>query len=861
MLTSKPRKARFRYQFLCLLAAWFLAGDSVQARDDLNGRLNLARVTLSRIRSYLTENWAKVDFTVVNTAKEPRLARVAFFFISRPDVQYARDVWVPGQSSNTSWVLLGPPPLQPGSSMARDVEVLLYDRTGGREQLVLPPGEMRVRSHGFLYHPRESITCVLVDRSEPTVSSVPRWNEITEQALRLLYVYRRTSGQVPIHLELYPDPFLPASAEAFDGIDTFVLAGRRLAEDPAGALALRRWLQQGGTLWVMLDLADPAVVARLLGDNVPIQVVDRTSLTKLQVVVPRLQASEQSPPVELERAVDIVRVLLTPEYQVLHTINGWPASFTRSFGRGKVLFTTVGAPAWFRERTEKDGPLALEGFADLPVPLQPLLELSRKFGIVNQPNTPGLQSKGTKATADALPCLEASRRRDIAALDGIVEGEIGYSVPARSLAAMVFASFLSALVGAGLILQLGRRLEIAALCGPVLAIGAALAFVLIGQSSRHAVPPTMSSAEIVSVAPASPEQSVAGLVAQYRPDGGVLPVSSTAGGMLELDTSGLQGQTRRRVISDLRDWYWEDLAVPAGLRMGEYHYTIRTDPPLGAVAQWGPKGLSGQINSGPYHQLADALIRAPTGRPVAVRLGANGAFAARIEDRLAEDQYLTQAVLSDRQQRRVEVYRRLMVGNDPVEANGQELLYVWSEHYAMPFALERGARKVASSLLAIPLEFVRPPSDTAVSIPGGFVPCSRMLNQKMVLPVLESGSPVDMVLRFQVPQSILPLKLERARLTTTVRAPARHFTVAAFEGAGGGLSRPVELFKGDGLTETISVDISRRDLLEMDKQGGFYLKIAVGDLPGEVREPGGNTLRWSLGPPELEIAGRTLPVK
>ena len=63
--------------------------------------------------------------------------------------------------------------------------------------------------------------------------------------------------------------FLPPSQEAFDGIDHFVLAGNRLAQDPAGARAVRQWVERGGTLWVMLDLVDPETVAPIFG-SVPL---------------------------------------------------------------------------------------------------------------------------------------------------------------------------------------------------------------------------------------------------------------------------------------------------------------------------------------------------------------------------------------------------------------------------------------------------------------------------------------------------------------------------------------------------------------------------------------------------------------
>src|ERR1700687_4454775 len=76
---------------------------------------------------------------------------------------------------------------------------------------------------------------------------------------------------------------LPLSAEAYDGVDQFVLASGRIAHDPAGMRALKQWVQRGGTVWVLLDMVDPEVIAPLLGDALDFQVVDRITLTTTKI--------------------------------------------------------------------------------------------------------------------------------------------------------------------------------------------------------------------------------------------------------------------------------------------------------------------------------------------------------------------------------------------------------------------------------------------------------------------------------------------------------------------------------------------------------------------------------------------------
>src|SRR5260370_40214472 len=113
--------------------------------------------------------------------------------------------------------------------------------------------------------------------------------------------------------------FLPPIPAAFDGVDHIVLAGRRLDLDSPGQVILRRWLEQGGKLWVMLDRTDPDLVARILGGVPGFHVVDRTSLTTIHIEASRVAAapdgtSDLEPATrEFEQPVDFVCVDVWPE--------------------------------------------------------------------------------------------------------------------------------------------------------------------------------------------------------------------------------------------------------------------------------------------------------------------------------------------------------------------------------------------------------------------------------------------------------------------------------------------------------------------------------------------------------------------
>ena len=74
--------------------------------------LSLAEPAISGLRSWLTDRWGTLQVTVSNAGTEARDARVVVFFVNQPGIQFARDVRVPGRSTITTWLLIGPAPSQ-----------------------------------------------------------------------------------------------------------------------------------------------------------------------------------------------------------------------------------------------------------------------------------------------------------------------------------------------------------------------------------------------------------------------------------------------------------------------------------------------------------------------------------------------------------------------------------------------------------------------------------------------------------------------------------------------------------------------------------------------------------------------------
>jgi hypothetical protein len=816
------------------------------AQDRKQAILTLDGVVPGGVRTSATESWGVYDdVNLTNRTDSDRQARVLVFFEGRPDVQYGRDLWIPAHSRLKTWMLVGPTTNggKVGHDMA-EVQSLLYDRTNGTDQLILPTTEERIRSRVVLYRKRdrerEPYTAILLD-DEPDSNifgEIPQLPPHVDEARTLARSFRSVCKLSGFVQQLNPGPLAPMP-EAFDGIDHFVIASNRIKDDPPGMQALRQWLERGGKVWVMLDRVEPEAVAPLLGDALDFQVVDRVGLTTTNIEPP---SRTRTPPLHHEKPVELVRVLLPPQERPRHTIDGWPIWFSRQVGRGKVVFTTLGPRGWYRPRERSE-------------PLPHGYEIYSNHPVVDQ-------GAPLEIMADELLLPPADPYPVEAFRPGLTE-EIGYAVISRTTVELVFGAFVLVTLVLGLALRRSRRPELLGWISPAAALAAAVAFFVLGEYSRRAASPTVAVAQVVDAVAGTEEVPVRGLLAAYRPDSGPAPVGAAAGGYFNLDMTGVEGQTRRLIQTDLNAWHWENLDLPAGVRTATFHSSAALREPLAAVAHFGPEGLEGKVHAGAFQELGDALVITPNVRRLpddkywssnlTVHLDPDGTFRASSQDVLPTGQVLASAVLTDQQQRRQKLYRQFLERPATGRREGPNFLLAWAKPLDMQFTLAPTAREVGNALLVIPLQLQRPAPGTRITIPGPFLSVLQERDNRLTPPTFRGDPATDLNLRFQLPEVVLPFEVERARLNLRIAAPSRRVTVAG-QGDGG----LVELFQVESPLDPLHVEIDKPGLLRLDKQGGLRVHVVLSDwLPG-----GGNkdqisadAEKWSIEYLELEVIG------
>jgi hypothetical protein len=103
-----------------------------------------------------------------------------------------------------------------------------------------------------------------------------------------------------------------------------------------------------------------------------------------------------------------------------------------------------------------------------------------------------------------------------------------------------------------------------------------------------------------------------------------------------------------------------------------------------------------------------------------------------------------------------------------------------------------------------------------------------------------------MDLRFQMPESVSPLKLEKAILTVRVRAPGWKLVMKGSKEAG----TPI-IHQADSPLDAVRLELTDEKLLQLDERGGWQMSLSLdtGDKRSETR--------WKIEILSLEVQGKT----
>ncbi len=728
---------------------------------------------------------------------------------------------------------------------------LLYAQEQGESVLLRASDDFRIDSE-ILYDPGESVTLVVADTFQESTERIDRLTELAA-------VMRIGMGQSRATIRIDAAQF-PAVAEGLGTVDHIVLGSSTIAEFPGCLASLRNWLVRGGRLWIRLDYVRPQVVHDLLGDLLQITSVDQTSLLDVQLKNVRTgqMVGERR---TFDYPVDFVRVVVDG-VQVLHEIDGWPASFSADVGQGRVLFTTAGDRTWVRPRTDADRPAESRRESHL-IGLTAMTQLIDELTIQTEEPTWG---------ADALrPFLSA---------------QVGYRIPDRQVILMSLSMFCILLLAAGIWLHRRKRHtadterdrgsaggllrdwlqrpESLAVLGPVLALTFAVPIAFLGQFSRRAVPPGIHLAEFAQVNAGGMHVHSTGLAAVYSPNGLSADFPSSRNRLLIPSRDRASGTVRRLIRTDYGTMRWDDLSVPAGLNFFSAEQTTDLSDPVSASVRFGPEGPEVRLTTGPFVNPEDPVLVTHSSHALGIdhTAGHGGQFAASAVRVLDRDTFIFGSLLSDRQSLRQTLYRRLLMPKNGPRFFRRPTLLVWMQQPHSDFEPPSDFRTTHTVLTAVPVTFEAPAPGTEVVIPSPLVEMESVRGQdgsfspaydRRAGEWRESSADTRTLLKFRVPDVLNPITFHRGQLEFQIRAPGRDVNISA--------GRREDLKPLISLTSPVGVYNSVLDsetLLRVD-DGAVFVEVHVTGVRSGKRSSAVTDGSWKMEFIRMHLEGRTEP--
>jgi hypothetical protein len=658
----------------------------------------------------------------------------------------------------------------------------------------------------------------------------------TDHAIFQMVVSAKRARNLSRRVSTFEAGDLPPDPAALDTLDVLVLSSDRLADDPNGIAMVRDWVLRGGTLWITLDDVQARTVSAVLGDAFACTIVDRVELTRLMIQKEQAVGLDaDTDALLLEEPVALVRVI-PEQVTTVMTVDGWPAAFWQPFGDGRVCYTTLGPAAWIRP-TEQDDPRPSSSLDETPFfPRATLVDLADSFILPRH-----------------TPLLDA------ATLEPLLTRQIGYRILGRGTVAAILGAFVVLLVAIAWSCHRGQVSERLLWAAPVLSLLVGALFVVGGLTTKRAVPPTAATLSRVILEPGVTLAHTTGLIAVYNQTASQEPMGARDGGRFFPDMTALRGSRRRITWSDEGVWKWDQLELPAGVRTAPFERLWQLPEAPDCRALLGPDGLHGYVGPLPLSGFSHALIAVPHQGVLTATVRDRGTFSAGLDDVMAEGQYLSGTMVDEQGMREGTVYEAVLGHEPDITEMPRTMLYAWADPVDHGFVFPQPQRR-ESTLFSIPLRLEHSLPDTQVAIPSPLIsyraipgpdgkPPTAYAN--MTHEWIETKLPATEWLRFQMPSAVLPLEVERARLSLSIRAPSRTVEILAVDGSR--LTRVAQLSFPIG---SYQYTLTRPEWLKLDEAGGLRLVVRVSDDQTAEADDLMAQVVWRIQRLQLDITGR-----
>ncbi|MEM8670276.1 MAG: hypothetical protein AAGG48_22310 [Planctomycetota bacterium] len=747
--------------------------------------------------------------------------------------QYARRFWMPAGARRAGSLMARVPgniPLDQVSIPMRSIHLIETER--GEEFQTNYLG-MPTSSRQLLMSWESFRTGVMLESTDVDYDS----GLLVGRMTKFVYAGRDSVGSDSQDLGLVQldRGFLPETPKALDAFDQIIIGNDSILSDSVAVDHIQSWLASGGRLWVMLDRLKPESVRRLMGDTAPFSILDRIELNEFEHVMPAIfeGAQTNTETWESETTAELVRVMADVE-DIQSEINGYPTAFWVPVGQGEILFTALSPNGWV---VDDQPTLTYESIA-------------KRFFISRLPDN----SQASELTS-------------------YLDQQIGYSIPTRQSVASVLGIHMALVLGVGLLLVRRRSLHLLAGIVPIAALVAAGTLIGMGKQKTSSIPTTVAIGQVGRAIPNSNEIRIDSLASVYSQDARALDIQSGHSTVAEL-VETLTGDVQRIVWDDSGDSKWMFVNQPPGVvRHVSGRSNIQLPTPWRAQGMFNEQGFQGRLIGFDAQSCEDAIVVSSAAPSMAVTVdNASGELSTTNSNVMTPDQYIDSALMSDIQQERQQVLRRLMEAESTTIIDLEPSLLVWSDPVDIDLEFGEGFERRGTLLASIPISLSSQPVGTRFLIPPGFVRLESALGASGFSNVYNErtgqwmgrDSEAEADVRCVLPTSVLPCRLDRMELEIKLNVPLRTVEITTLADG-----EPVTLFKATGPSGLIREEITDPEKLELDADGGLPLSVKISRTEEEQLIADGKLTdadaqisedEWKIDYVHITFAGETLSV-
>lgn len=732
----------------------------------------------------------------------------------------------PGTSDNVDVYVKLPQSL--AGKESAEIEFTMYVKEGNREVILQQNGQPAKYVITLSVNRLPTLAAMVMD---PPAQELPRWYwpQNPPSASYEFAIATRIDAGNTRQAANFDATALPVNSIDWAIADVVMIGEKRALDDAAFVESLKRYVAQGGKAWIMLDRVSTEAVRPLLGAGQICETVDEIELNHF--VVERNNASVEF--AEVDRTVDSVdprvfKRVIQSGGRVSHQIDGWPAAIWMPMGYGQILLTTLDCAGWTKIRQQSSYELLYQS----------------QFEAADWAKDLAAQINDPRANRPLQESVQYPLKH------------IGNPIVPRSWVALALSGFCILLAVLGAWRSFAGELSLLGLLAPGAALVVSTVLMVASTYVRRDTPESNSRLQVIQVVDDGNTALVNEHAAVHLESSAAMKLESKVDGNATIGENMKSG-IKKFVVTDFQQWNLENDTWPTGTWEYRSEYATSVENKI-VSASLTSRGVELAIPDLPS-PIEDPVLGFTVGKPMLCDGNGDSLFS---DGTLQADgeRWISGTIISDEQQRRLEVYQQFFTAGERV-SQLDRVLYGWTAPWTGGPTWSKSLEGKGAAFVALPVRLRRPSRGQEVFVPYGLIGIRRnpsASGQTFAFDVRsgkwarELTMTLNAEMQFVLPTELVPFKASSIEMELDITAPSRTVRILSTGGEG----EPIEIVKLENPSIPWSGTLTDPQILQDLEDGQLDVIVEVSERT-DVENPLAATsvVAWEVDKFQVSVRG------